>query len=382
MGVVGFVVNPIAGMGGKVGLKGTDGTGILEKAIELGAEPVAEKRAYETLKLIFDGKPDIKWLTCSKNMGEEVLRKVGFKEKEDYTVVYDSPSKTSSEDTKNACLKFKDKEVELILFCGGDGTARDIFKVVGKDIPIIGIPAGVKMFSSVFGVNPRSTAEVVLGFLKDEYGLAESEIMDISEEDYRRGELHAELFGYALSPYESTLVQFSKSVFGGVEDEAAKEEIAEYVMEIMKGENDTVFILGAGSTVKKIGEKLNIDKTLLGVDVVKNGELIAKDVNERALLDLLETETKVMIIVGVIGAQGFVFGRGNQQLSPDVLRKVGKENIKIVATPLKLSETPRLMVDTGDLELDNMLSGFYRVIVGYHEMRMVKVEVGGGEKET
>lgn len=238
------------------------------------------------------------------------------------------------------------------------------------------------MFSAVFGVNPRSTAEVISGFLKGEYALAESEIMDIDEEDYRSGLLSAKLFGYALTPYESTLVQSSKSVYGGVDDEAAKEGIAKYVVEIMEDEKDTLFILGAGSTIESIGRELKIDKTLLGVDIVKDGRLIAKDVNEQKLLEVLEKEDKAIVVIGVIGAQGFVFGRGNQQLSPDVLRKIGKENIKIVATPDKMSKTPKLMVDTGDLELDSMLSGFYKVIVGYHEMRMAKIEMGGGKKEN
>jgi predicted polyphosphate/ATP-dependent NAD kinase len=132
--------------------------------------------------------------------------------------------------------------------------------------------------------------------------------------------------------------------------------------------------LGAGSTVERIGKELGIDKTLLGVDVVKEGKMIARDVNEQRLLEILEKEKKAVVIIGLIGSQGFVFGRGNQQISPKVLRKVGVENIRIVATPHKMSQTPRLRVDTGDMELDKMLYGYQKVIIGYHEMRMVKVE--------
>ncbi|UCF07278.1 MAG: NAD(+)/NADH kinase, partial [Thermoplasmata archaeon] len=259
---------------------------------------------------------------------------------------------------------------------GGDGTARDIIGVIGKDIPVIGIPAGVKMFSAVLAVNPESAAEIVLGYLRGDYDLIEAEIMDIDEGAYRKGRLDAKLFGYALTPYEPTLVQVSKSVYGGVDEEAAKEEIARYVAELMGNEKDTLFILGAGSTVEAVGEELKVDKTLLGVDAVKGGQLIAKDVNEAQLLELLETEEKAVIVVGVIGAQGFVFGRGNPQLSPEVLRKVGTDNIRILATPHKLSQTPTLRVDTGDVELDCLLSGHVRVIIGYHEMRMVKIEGG------
>jgi predicted polyphosphate/ATP-dependent NAD kinase len=377
MATIAFIINPIAGMGGKVGLKGTNGEEILKKAKELGAEPIAQKRAEETIKLIFDMKVEIKWLTCSKNMGEYVLKRIGYKSVNDFQIVYDTPEITSTEDTKKACAKFKEMKAELILFCGGDGTARDISEVVGKDIPIIGIPAGVKMFSAVFGVNPKGTAHVVLGFLKGEYSLAESEIMDIDEEDYRRGELHAKLFGYALTPYEMNLVPTYKLVFESADDEIAKDAIATYILEIMKEEKGTIFILGAGSTVERIGKELGIDKTLLGVDIVKNGKLIAKDVNEEKLLEILEKEHKVSIIVGVIGAQGFVFGRGNQQISPKVLRKVGVDNIRIIATPHKMSQTPRLRIDTGDEELDRMLSGYQKVIIGHHEMRMARVETRG-----
>jgi predicted polyphosphate/ATP-dependent NAD kinase len=374
---VGFLINPIAGMGGRVGLKGTDGEDIIKKAKELGAEPVAHIRAEETLGYLFDIKAEVKWLTCSGNMGENVLKKVGFTEGGDYQIVYQAPDLTSPNDTKLACEKFKELNVDLILFCGGDGTARDISGVIGKDIPIIGIPAGVKMFSSVFGVNPRATAEVILGLIRGTYSTSEAEILDIDEEDYRKGELHAKLFGYALIPYESNLVQSSKSVYEGMDEESAKKEIARYVVELMEEEEGTLFILGAGSTIEKIGKELEIDKTLLGVDVVKNGELIAKDVNEQKLLELLNEEERTVIIVSVIGAQGFVFGRGTQQISPKVLEKVGIENIRIAASPNKMSQTPILRVDTGDGNFDQMFSGYHKVITGYHEMRMVKVEGGG-----
>lgn len=376
MVAVGFVINPIAGMGGKVGLKGTDGAKILRKAKELGAKPFANERAHATIKLLFEMNPQIRWLTCSGIMGEEVMMEVGFKKGEDYNVVYDTPEPTTSEDTKSACAKFAEMNADLILFCGGDGTARDIADIVEKEIPIIGIPSGVKMFSAVFGVNPRAAAQVVYGFVNGTFSASEAEIMDIDEEEYRKGNLIAKLFCYALTPYESTLVQSSKSVYAGSDEEFAKEDIAKYITELMKIEKDTLFILGAGSTMERIGKELEIDKTILGVDVVKDGKLVRKDVNEGQLMALLENEDKVVIIVSVIGSQGFVFGRGNSQISPEVLRKVGVDNIRIVATPNKLANTQSLRVDTQDPELDRMLSGFHKVIIGYHELRMVKVQTG------
>jgi predicted polyphosphate/ATP-dependent NAD kinase len=376
MAIVGFLINPIAGMGGKVGLKGTDGDEILKKARELGAEPVAQIRAEETLKMIFEMKAEVNWLTASGKMGEDVLRKVGYGD-EDIEVVHKSSESTTKKDTESACEKFKEKDVDLILFCAGDGTARDIHNIINKEIPIIGIPSGVKMFSSVFGVNPKACAELFSGFIKGMYTTAEAEILDIDEDLYRKGELSSKLLGYALTPYESTLVQASKSVFSGEDEESAKAEIARYVVELMGEEKDTAFILGAGSTIEAIGKELGVDKTLLGIDVIKNGKLIAKDVNEGKLLEILGKEAKAMIIVGVIGAQGFVFGRGNQQVSPEVIRKVGVEKIRIVATPHKMSQTPVLRVDTGDGKLDELLAGFHKVIVGFHEMRVARVEIGG-----
>jgi predicted polyphosphate/ATP-dependent NAD kinase len=374
MMTVGFLINPIAGMGGKVGLKGTDGIEILEKAKEFGAEPIAQIRAEETLKLIYEMKHEVNWLTASGKMGEDVLREVGYGD--ELEVIHDPPDSTTAKDTELVCQKFKEKNVDLILFCAGDGTARDIYNIIKKDIPILGIPSGVKMFSSVFGVNPKACAELLSGFIKGIYNTTEAEILDIDEEQYRKGVLSSKLFGYALTPYESTLVQASKSIYSGEDEESSKSEIAKYVVELIEEEKDTTFILGAGSTIEAIGKELGIEKTLLGIDIVKNGKLIAKDVNEGKLLEILGEGGKARIIVGVIGAQGFVFGRGNQQVSPEVIKKVGVENIMIVATPHKMSQTPVLRVDTGDGHLDGLLAGFHKIIVGYHEMRIGKVEAG------
>jgi predicted polyphosphate/ATP-dependent NAD kinase len=334
MKTLGFLINPIAGMGGRVGLKGTDGTAILNQARELGAHPISQIRAEETMRIIYEIKPEVKWLTVSGEMGEKVLRKVGYIE-EDFEVVYQAPDTTSTKDTESSCRQFKEKNVSLILFCGGDGTARDIYNIINKEIPILGIPSGVKMFSSVFGINPKAAAEVVLGFVNGTFTTSEA-----------------------------------------VDEETAKEDIARYVVELISEEKDTIFILGAGSTLEAIGKELGIEKTLLGVDVVKDGKLIGKDVNEEKLLQILDKDPRAQIIVGVIGAQGFVFGRGTQQISPEVIRKVGVDNIKIVATPKKMLNTKLLRVDTRDEEIDGMLSGHYKVIVGYkitgHILRLRK----------
>ncbi len=366
---IGLLINPIAGMGGAVGLKGTDGNA-LEESLKLGAKPVALARAEIALSNLIEYKNKIKFYTCSKKMGSELLKKLGFQ----YDIVYEPRKEsTTAQDTKEACKKLVDERVYIILFCGGDGTARDIYEIVNKKIPILGIPAGVKMHSAVFGINPKTTGELVIEFLIEELPTSEVEIMDTDEEKYRKNILATKLFGYALTIYKPLLVQLGKGIFESANEELAKEDIAKYVLELL--EKDRAYILGAGTTIQKITELLGLDKTLLGIDVIKNKSLIAKDINEEKLLRILEKERKSSIIVSPIGSQGFIFGRGNQQISAKVIKKVGLENIVIVATPYKLLQTPHLLVDTGDEGLDKAFVGYRKIITGYHEMHMKKIVI-------
>jgi len=266
---IGFLINPIAGMGGRVGLKGTDG--VLERAMELGAEPVAQEKAekmFSHLQEVYTEKID--WQTCGGNMGEKALNKAGC----GFSIIYNSTEKTSQNDTLAAVRLFLEAGIELIVFCGGDGTARDIVSVVGKDVPVLGIPSGVKMYSGVFGVSPARTAEVLAGFLKGELGLAEVEIMDLDEDKYRRGEWSVRLYYSAMTPFESTLVQSSKMMIEAADDEAIKEEIGEYIEELVEEETDMLFLLGPGGTLEFIGRMLGVDKTLLGIDAFSGGKQV------------------------------------------------------------------------------------------------------------
>jgi predicted polyphosphate/ATP-dependent NAD kinase len=366
MKTIGFIVNPIAGMGGSVGLKGTDG--LVDEALKLGAKPIAGERARKALEGL-KGE-EIKFLTCSGGMGEGLLKKSGF----EASVIYAPREKTTSEDTKKACKIFLEKDVDLILFCGGDGTARDIFSIVEDRVPILGIPSGVKMHSAVFSINPRAAAEVVAGFLKEGLQLKDAEVMDIDEEAYREDRLEVDLFGYVKTPYKPELVQDRKFTFHTESDEQSKENIAIFAVEFMR--DNSLYILGAGTTTKKILDLLGLKGTLLGVDLVKNGKLIARDVNEKKILEVIGSENKVKILVSPIGAQGFIFGRGNQQLSPKILGEVGLENIIILATPHKLANTRHLLVDTGDGRLDRELSGFRQVVCGYRMAQRKEVVCG------
>ncbi len=360
---IGFLVNPIAGMGGRVGLKGTDG--VYEEAIRRGAKPVTPDRARQFLKTLKSFKvEDIVFLVPGGNMGEDFVKECGFA----YRVIYNAPENTDCEDTKNACRNMVKNGAELIVFVGGDGTARDVADVVDSSVLIVGVPSGVKMYSAVFCNTPASCGELVYKYISGETKIKDAEILDIDEDAYRRNTLKIKLYGFAKTPYVDNLVQSSKTEYG-YEDEEDKEAIGEYFSEIV--EPDTLYILGAGTTIAKIAEKLGAKKTLLGVDAYFNGHLVGVDLDERGILDLLDRYPRVKLVVTPIGTQGFVFGRGNQQISVEVLRKIGKENIIIVATPLKLSSIHKLKID---IDGGEFLRGYYRVLVGYGKYKMMKLE--------
>ncbi len=366
---LGLIVNPVAGLGGRVGLKGSDGQDILEKAVELGAVPTSPRRAVEALRTISSNKDIVEIITYPHEMGEDEARECGF---EPIVIGSVEEGKTTAYDTQNAAREMLDLGVDLILFSGGDGTARDICEVVGLELPVLGIPAGVKIHSGVFAINPTTAGDLTVKYLKGEQtALRESEVMDIDERAYREDRLSARLYGYLMVPYEKTMVQGSKEG-SGAQEESSLEAIAKEITENML--DDHVYIIGPGTTTRLIAEKLGFKKTLLGVDVIQRGKMVAADANESRLLGLIKG-AKAKIVVTVIGGQGFVFGRGNQQISPEVIRKVGKENIVIVATQGKLSSLrgKPLLVDTGDAELDRELSGYYRVVTGFGRRAVYRV---------
>jgi len=372
---IGFLINPIAGMGGRVGLKGTDG--VVDRAAELGAEPVAHLKAVGMLgkfKKVFGSELSVEWLTCSGEMGQNALLEVGIEAAEVFQV---EGKNTDVQDTKNAVKKFLDYEVDIIVFCGGDGTARDICELTEDKMPILGIPSGVKMYSGVFGISPERTAEILLGFIEDELTVSKVEILDLDEEKYRNDDWDVKLYDTALTPFESTYIQASKMMMSEVSENDIKEEIAEYIVELIKENPETLFILGPGSTTEFVSGELGLEKTLLGIDAVMNGNLVGEDLNEKDILALIDDHSEYRLVLSPIGAQGFVLGRGNLQLSPEVIRKVGREKIIVISTPAKLLRTPVLRFDTGDSELDSELhgKGYFSVVIGYRLSRLVKVEI-------
>jgi len=368
--IIGFLVNPIAGMGGSVGLKGTDGGAYL-RALKLGAKPVAPQRAKRFLERAARKELDVKadFIIAPHVMGEDYAR--GLLKR--YKVIGNVSSKqTTSKDTKNVVRDFINYGADLIVFVGGDGTARDIVDVIDMRKPILGVPSGVKMYSSVFAVNPEAAADIIEEFIEGHTVLNEGEVLDIDEESFRKDELKIRLFGYALVPSIMNLVQAGKEPTPTVEDEIENQRaIAKYVIENL--EPETLYILGPGTTVKAITDELGLPKTVLGVDLLFNGKIIARDVNEKQILEFLERFPKAKIIVTPIGGQGFIFGRGNQQITPRVIRKVGRKNIIVIATRRKLSKIRELRVDTGDPKLDEALRGYIKVIVDYNEEVVTRI---------
>ncbi|MFX1312933.1 MAG: ATP-NAD kinase family protein [Promethearchaeota archaeon] len=364
---VGLIVNPIAGMGGSVGLKGTDGA-IYKQALKMGATPVAPSRMIRFFSNLRD-KENVLFLVAPGKMGEDLIKTHRYK----FEVVGEIGIETTSEDTIRIAKTMLKKNIELLIFCGGDGTARDIYDAIDMKKPVIAIPSGVKMFSSVFALNPRAAAKLLDAFLMENIDIEEREVLDINEESFRQGRLDSRLYGFLKVPKIQNLIQSSKdsSIIGSSVEEN-KHEIALDVIEKM--EDDTLYLFGPGTTVKSITDQLQLKKTLLGVDAIYNKEFIGADLNEKAIFKLLEKYGKVKIVVTPIGGQGFIFGRGNKQFTPPVIKKVGKENIIIISTKEKIRNLECLRVDTGDSEIDNLLKGLIKVITGYKEEMIKKVE--------
>jgi len=368
--VVGLIVNPVAGMGGAVGLKGTDGKTILNKALSLGAKPIAPERAESFLSELASVLSSMRLVVGAGSMGEDEAKDCGFT----FTAIGQRKSETRAEDTREIAKKMAEAQVSLLVFCGGDGTARDVFNVVGTTVPVLGVPTGVKMHSAVFAVNPQAAARVALRFLEGELPLREAEVMDVDEEAFREGRLSAELYGYVLSPYEPHLIQANKVASPMTESELRNQTaVAVYVIENMKP--GIIYIMGPGTTTRTISDLLDAKKTLLGVDLFVNKKIIASDVNEKQILEAIKGKA-TQIIVTPIGGQGFVFGRGNQQISAKVIRQVGLDNIVVVATESKLrSLKGSLKVDTGDIGVDEAFrQRKLTVIADYKVEYLVPVE--------
>jgi len=362
---IGLIVNPVAGMGGSVGLKGTDGE-MREKALQLGARPVTPERTRTLIDNI-KNKDRIVLLAASGKMGADYLQGSGI----EFEAVGEGGARTTAADTIRIARLMMAEGVDLLIFVGGDGTARDILDAVGDGVPVVAVPSGVKVFSSVFATSDRAAADMVDAFLEGA-GITEGEVLDIDEDAFREDRLASRLYGYLKVPDAAKSIQTGKeaSSTGGSAEEA-KKEIAAYVVEEMDDEG--LYLLGPGTTLKAIADEAGIEKTLLGVDAVAEGKQAGKDLNEKGILELFGKYKKRKIIVTPIGGNGFILGRGSKQFTPQVVRMTGRENIIVVGTLEKVSRLDCLRVDTGSYELDRELSGYMEVVTGRRETMKVTV---------
>ncbi|MEN6517456.1 MAG: ATP-NAD kinase family protein [Methanospirillum sp.] len=351
---IGLVVNPLAGMGGRVGLKGTDD--LADRARALGAEPLAPARAAEALAPL--AGHGLRFVTAAGEMGAAPLAAAGIA---DCDCVYEPACPSTAADTRAACRAFLDASVDLVLFCGGDGTARDVADAVGTAVPVLGIPAGVKMYSSVFALDPGSVSRVLLA--DGPARLADAEVIDVDEEAYRANEFRTVLHAIVRIPSAPALVQATKQVFEEADEDRARAAIGAFIADAMRP--GVLYILGPGTTTGAVAERLGVTGTLLGFDAVLDGRLIGRDLAEKDLLALLEDGHETRLVLSVIGAQGFVLGRGTQVCTPAVIRLIGPDRLIVLGTPGKLARTPRLHVDTGDPDLDQSFGPYLRVVTGY-----------------
>lgn len=367
--MIGLIVNPIAGMGGSVGLKGTDGVETLERARALGAQPRAKDRARRTMEVVASAVPGARVTVAEGPMGGDALHGLDL----DIRAVPMTAPSGAGETTRIARI-MRDGNVSMLLFAGGDGTARDVAAAVGLETPVLGIPCGVKMHSGVFAVSPEAAGRLAADLLvagRQRVGFRKVEIMDIDEDAVRAGRIAARLFGYVRAPHGQRLLQAAKGGPSLFDEAAVAQACAEVAAEMAP---DTLYLVGPGTTAKRVLSALGVDGTLLGVDAVMNGRLVGRDVTEDQALRLAGSGP-LKIVVGVTGGQGFVFGRGNQPIGTEAIRRAGADGVIVVASAEKLMALPDpvLHVDTGDPGLDSTLRGFWRIRVGPRRTMMMRL---------
>ncbi|MGL4438965.1 MAG: ATP-NAD kinase family protein [Bosea sp. (in: a-proteobacteria)] len=366
---VGLIINPVAGLGGAVGLKGTDGLAASEKALALGAEPQSAHRAAVAISLLVPLARRLELICAPGVMGANLAASLGF----EHATVGTAGAITTARETRAAAAEMARSGVGLIVFAGGDGTARDVFDAA-PEIGLLGVPTGVKMHSSVFATSPEAAGRIAALIVASDASRItwrDAEIMDIDEDALRLGRVSGQLYGYVRSPMERAGMQNCKTPSRG-DDDAALLALAKRIVREM--EPGVIHVLGCGTTMRMIKRELGAEGTLLGVDVALDGRLIATDVDETRLLRLTST-TPFKIVTGVTGGQGFVFGRGNQQISADVLKRAGRDNLLIVTGQTKLTalDPPCLRVDTGDRRVDAMLAGYIRVHTAPGQTMMMRI---------
>lgn len=389
---LGLVVNPDAGLGGKLGFKGSDGRAAEARAA--GAEDRAGPRMNQCLTHLSDlassslnrAGVDLALVAWEGRMGTTWVPDL---EKADHVSVVclgSTPATTSPEDTARLVGELVEAGVDAILYAGGDGTTRDIVNALeaagpeAQTVALIGVPGGVKMHSGCFATTPKAAAEVALSFALGDLRTAITEVMDLDETVYAKGEWKVRMYGEAWTPSSPRFMQGAKEQVERVSEEDTIEGLAHHVNTLLEDEPDLMVVWGSGGTLRRMGEHLNLDLTLLGIDVQHDGNL-HRDLNEQGLLEVIgghvsdRAQRPLLLLLSPMGGQGFLIGRGNLQLSPDVLRAIGHSNILGVATPSKLIGLEAVRIDTGDDDLDAEFQAkrFIKILQGFRTTRLIRV---------
>ena len=368
---LGLIINPFAGIGGPSALKGSDHPDAIKLARERGVELRAAQRVIEMFDELSNCLPSIKIITASAAMGETACSHAAGAEVD---IVYQVPEVTSAQHTIEAARIIKEHGIDLLVFVGGDGTARDVYSGIGSEQTVLGLPAGVKMHSAVFAVTPKAVASVIESMMNHRLVAARmAEVRDIDELAFAQGQVKTRYFGEMLIPDDQLLVQ-SVKCSGLLDDEIMLEELCAYLHETL--EDDCLYILGSGGTLRHLKSTMGIhEPTLLGVDLWYQGQLVAKDAHERQIFELIQEYPRCKILLSVIGGQGVVLGRGNQQLSPRVITHCGLENLQFISTQSKLLalQGRPLQVDSGSNQLNRELAGFHKIICGYEDFVLYEI---------
>ena len=359
------VVNPDAGLGGRLGFKGSDGRA--QEARAAGAQDRAGPRMRQCLEKLSEiARESIEILAWDGRMGGDWIPG-------GYTSTGITPEVTDASSTSEF---IKSHTPDLFLYAGGDGTTRDIVEALGdREIPLVGVPGGVKMHSGCFATTPKAAAEVVWSFVTGDLMVARTEVMDLDEEVYRKGEWKVRMYGEAFTPASPRWMQGAKEQVQRESEEETLEAMAMHIGSLIEQDSDLMIVWGSGGTLRQMCKQLGHDSTLLGIDIQHAGE-IYQDLNEEGLLKRLQSHSgKMLLLLSPMGGQGFLIGRGNLQLSPDVLRAIGIDNILGIATPAKLLGLNELRIDTGDEELDAEIRAkkYLKVLQGYRTTRVIRV---------
>ncbi len=387
---IGIIVNPDAGLGGRLALKGSDG--MAEIARSKGAEDRAGPRMNETfeylhsiIQLSSSSWENVHWFIPQGRMGDswvtEEMRNVGK-----WSNIFHTPDLTSAEDTISAVNSLIENKVEIILYAGGDGTTRDIIgaleNIDSASTPILGIPAGVKMHSGSFGASPRSAAEAFAAWYSGDLLIAQTEVMDLDETLYREGEWVVKMYAEAMSPGSPRWMQGSKQRIERVSEIEILESLGDHLRETIEDNSELLIIWGSGGTLRTLGESIGFTITVLGIDVTLGSENIGIDLNEDQLIEIVKQHksrfkenAKILTLLSPMGGQGFLIGRGNLQLSPTVIRLIGIDNILAIVTPAKLATLNSLRIDTGDRTLDQLFQEkkYMKALQGYRTTRLIRI---------